>query len=133
MPLPDIPSGIEKKCNDVLAGVQAQLTTYQPVQLTATGKMWQGIKTPDDPVDGNEKAPIKSRKPTDQGKDWSDLTLPATTPCAIEVHVHQTPNGWGYTLFGEIVIAGRIWRRAIGVGAGSTAYDWTDVTPSAVI
>lgn len=133
MPLPIIPIGIEKKCNDALSAVISQLAVYQAnYAQTHNGRFWQGIRThPILPVDGNETAPDKTRKPTDQVEDWSGVTLPSSMPIAVEVHIHDGPQGAGYTVFGEIEIAKRLYRRAMGIGAHSqdTADEWIDVTP----
>ncbi len=132
MPLPDIPAGIEKQCNDTLNAVTSQLVAIQTAYANDHhGRYWQGLATPaTPPKDGNKTAPDKTRKPTDQLEDWSAITLPATTPISVEVHVHDGPQGQGYTVFGLIDLAGRMWRRAVGVGAHSVVYDWIDVTPT---
>ena len=131
MPLPDIPAGLEKRRNDVMNAVIVELAGYQTDYADRHGgRYWQGIRThPVLPKDGNEIAPTKSRKPTDQAEDWSGVTLPAGMPIAVEVHVHDGPEGTGYTVFGWIEIAGRTWQRGVGVGAHSATFDWTDVTP----
>lgn len=126
---------IEKKCNDMLGAVVSQLVAYQTdYARTHAGRFWQGIRThPVLPVDGNETAPDKTRKPTDQAEDWSGITLSANMLIAVEVHTHRGPAGDGYTVFGWIKIGERTWQRAVGVGAHATTSDWADVTLQEVI
>ena len=131
MPLPIIPIGIEKQCNDALDAVVAQLAVIQPGYAeTHKGSYWQGLSTPTTiPNDGNKTAPDKSRRPSDQLEDWSAITLPATTPISVGVDVHDGPKGRGYTVLGLIDIAGLTWRKAVGIGAHSVTHDWINVTP----
>lgn len=129
MPLPNVPPGIETRCNAVLTSVMAQLPVVQANQQALHGKNWQGLVTPaDTPQNGADSPPNKARKPSDQMEDWSAVTLPNGVPCSVTVDIHQGPTGWGYTLVGEIVIGQILWRRSIGVGPGSTTHDWMEIT-----
>lgn len=127
MALPNIPVGIETRCNGVLDGVVSQLATLQSVG--GNGRFWQGARThATAPSDGNKSAPNLSAKPTD-GTSWSakGVSLPASMEIAVEVHEYQGPMGPGYRVIGLIEIAGQLWKRAIDLGPEGRSHDWVRV------
>lgn len=125
MTLPEIPTGIERKSNDLLAAVKGSIDDKQVVYFAGNGKYWQGISTHVIiPADGLETSPDKTRKPSDQDDDWSDIDLPSSMHLSIECSTHDGPDGTGYTITGTIVIAGKTWKRHIGEGVHSTTKDW---------
>lgn len=136
MPLPNIPAGIETKANQILGDLQTVLAPVQVNYLKANRGYWQGIRSHVvTPKDGGKSAPDKTRKPTDQKENWTDVavTLPASMEITATVNVYDGPNGKGYEMVGEIEIGGRLWRRTVNVGLEKYRDgDWRDVTLEAV-
>lgn len=126
MGLPDIPSGIEKKCNDALYAFAGYVSAIQEEYFAAHGRYWQAIQCADVPEDGAEITPDKPRKPTDQDDDYDDagVDVPAHSPCALGVDVMNGPEGHGYEVFGIVKIGGKIYRKRIGYGSHAQSTAW---------
>lgn len=93
------------------------IVNYQIAYFEENGRYWQGIRTHEiAPTDGRTEVPIKTRRPSDQAEDWSAISLPNSMDVALEVHTYDGPNGKGYIIFGECIIDGEVWRRAINFG-----------------
>lgn len=126
MPFPQLPAGLQKKCDDAISALAAQLPAYQASYAAAhNGRMWQGLKTPaTHPTATQEKPHDKTRRPHDQAEDWGALTLPLSAVCSLEVHAHNAAGAWGYTIYGTVEFASRTWQKAQGV----ITFDWRDMT-----
>lgn len=125
--LPEPPPGLEAKADQILIDLVAALVPVQADYLAAHGRYWQGVRShPVTPSDGEKTAPDRTRRPTDQAESWEDaaVPLPASMEIATAVDVYDGPGGHGYVVVGEIAIAGRRWRRAIGVGPEARSHDW---------
>lgn len=126
MPLPMLPLGLELRCDAVLAAVTVSLAVVQPAYLAANRRYWQGVSTPVVlPRDGNEGVPDRALQLTDQWESWedTDVSLPATVPCAVAVDVYDSLYGQGYTVRGDVEIAGHRYQRVVHVVGVET---WRD-------
>jgi hypothetical protein len=103
-----------------LAVLWGHVQTREAAFLSGRGRYFQGLRTPVlTPVDGGERVPDSTRKPTDQAQSWADagFSLPATMPMSLEIHTYDGPGGKGYVAVVEVEFNGRIWRRAQQHGA----------------
>jgi len=98
---PKLATDLEKFQADNLAVLQK----IQALYFATRGRYWQGIITPDTPPDEltTAKAPVLTKKPTDQAESWADEfkgvdVLPATWPAQMQVDVYEGPKGHGYTV-----------------------------------
>ena len=129
MRLSDIPPGLEKKANEQLDEFSLSVQTIQPGYLQAHGVNFQGIISSAVPDDGQEIQPDKSRKPTDQAQDYDDVGVrfPLKSIMAFGCDVYVGPLGDGYIVFGEIEVAGKLWRRQIDYGPSDRSFDWREM------
>ena len=132
MPVP------EHILTDAWARVEQYLATLDDVEasyLADHGKYAQGLLTHSQrPADGNEKAPDRlGSHPSDQAHSWEDLVPPGTLPerwmSGLGIDVHETPQGWEYTVRSEIIVAGTLYRkeRRKYVDGTTTITDWQEV------
>ena len=129
MPLPDIPPGLEKKANEAFDAWFDNVITWEPGYQGTHGKFFQGILSSAIPDDGAESTPDPSKRPTDQAEDYADVgaVFPSHPIIAMGIDVYEGPGGHGYIVFGEIRVAGKVWRRQVDVGPSGRTYDWREV------
>lgn len=128
---PKLPEGLEAKANTILSDVANSIGPLQADYQTQHGHYWQGLRTHGLlPKDGAAAAPDKSRKPSDQVEDWNaaGVSLPSTMVVAVQVDNYDGPSGQGYVVIAEVELAGRVWRRALGIGPEARSHDWQKVS-----
>lgn len=115
-------NGKKNKINTFIQGIRTVLQTRQNAYKAAKGRFWQGISTHDknNPPDGDtDVSPNKSRKPTDQTEDWTDIAagFPANWPANLEVNTYSGPQGDGFVVVITVKGTGNeIWERSVNFG-----------------
>ena len=128
MGLPDIPHGIKTLANAALASWDSTLSGMQDDYFSSHGHDFQVVVTGGIPAKGAHANPDASHKLSDQAESCTDLSIsfPANAVIAVGCNVCVGPDGNGWAAFGEISIAGKVWRKEIGHGC-KASHDWREV------
>jgi hypothetical protein len=116
-----------------LAALWAHIVSRQNAYYATHGRYFQGVLTPNTPADGQEIAPVLTRKPHDQAETWSaaGYNLGATIPMSIALDTYETASGHGWVGRVRVTVNGRTWARARGAGPDAAHYThgWREVVP----
>ena len=118
---------LKDQIDPVIDDLVTQLVSIQSTYKTANDKYWQGITCVATlPADGNEESSDLTVKPTDQAETWDDesISLAATLPVRLQVHVYDGPSGHGYDIVGTVKSGTEIWVRCVSIGSETRSYDW---------
>lgn len=117
--------------DDRLSELAAALAGRQAAYRAARGRYWQGAPTHAlPPADGAKVAPDRAARPSDQAEDWDrfGVPLPAALEVGLRVDVYDGPAGQGYVAVAEVLVTGRLWRRAQNVGPeGWRSSGWVEL------
>lgn len=134
---------IQDKADSIAQPVIDSIVAIQKDWVKTHKGFWQGLKTPTVvPPDGKDTPPEKNVKPVavtqanvDAPASWDDakIALPTDLPCSVEVHVHDGPEGKGFTIYTHIAVGAQTFTKATGFGPHSnTSAGWTEVIPEKV-
>lgn len=81
------------------------------------------------PKDNQPTTPTKSKKPTDQNENWSDLCrLPIIMETNVRIDIYEGPLGKGFIICNFIEKNKDIWRKITDYGPEGRSSDWVNLT-----
>lgn len=110
----------------------ADIVAAQDAFFAAHGRYAQLLPTHSTiPQDGVFAAPDRANygSPEDAIEAWDDLgQLPETMQSCLRIDNYGGPEGQGYMVIVQVILAGTIWQRTTAVGSESMrSHDWKEV------